>query len=176
MTNKLEKLDNWLIRVVDFFIKLLHLRKFESKITALLNPQTIIYLVIGVLTTVVNYAVFAVLIIMIPGSEIISNTIAWIAAVAASFFPNKLFIFRSFSMNSGVISKEFISFVSSRIATLLIEAAGLYIFCDMMHFNGLVVKLFLAVIVVILNFVFSKLFVFKGKESNKKDSEKNENN
>lgn len=125
------------------------------------NPETVIYLIVGVLTTILNYAVYAVLIILFPGSEVISNIIAWVVAVVATFYPNKYFVFRKPFISVNDTLKEFISFVSSRLATLGIETFGLWLFCDLLHFNGLIIKAILAVVVVILNYVFSKLFVFK---------------
>lgn len=161
MENTMKKIDSWIINVEKFFIEFFHLTKFESKIMTVFNPETVIYLVVGVLTTVINYAVYAVLIIMFPGSEVISNIIAWVVAVVATFYPNKYFVFRKPHISVNDTFKEFVSFISSRLATLGIETFGLWVFCDLLHFNGLVVKAVLAVVVVILNYVFSKLFVFK---------------
>lgn len=163
MEKTMKKVDNRIIEVEKFFIKLLHLTKFEDKIMTVFNPETVIYLIVGVLTTIVNYVVYAVLIIMFPGSEVISNIIAWVVAVVATFYPNKFFVFRKPHISVNDTLREFISFISSRLATLGIETLGLWIFCDLLHFNGLIIKAILAVVVVILNYVFSKIFVFKNK-------------
>lgn len=164
MEKTMQKIDNWIIDVEKFFIKLFHLTKFEDKIMTVLNPETVVYLVVGVLTTILNYATFAILIILFPGTDVMSNIIAWIVAVVATFYPNKFCVFRKPHISAKDTLREFVSFISSRLATLIIETVGIWLFCDVLHFNGLIIKAILAVVVVILNYVFSKIFVFNKKD------------
>ncbi len=139
--------------------------------------ELIVYVIFGGLTTVVNLVVFTVS-GMALGDEkyLISNVIAWFAAVIFAYITNKLWVFESKSWDVKVLLKEIPSFFAARVASFVIEEIGLYIFVDLLSFNELSVKVLsfeiggeliakavLAVIVVILNYVFSKLVIFKKK-------------
>ena len=121
---------------------------------------TVIYLVFGVLTTVVNYAVFVPLYSWVQLPASICNGIAWVAAVAFAYVTNKLFVFESKSWKSGVLG-ELLRFVGSRVASGLIETVSLLLTVDILGWNGIIMKLLLAVFVIVFNYVLSKLFVFK---------------
>jgi putative flippase GtrA len=137
----------------------------------LLNKETVLYLIFGVLTTVVNYIAFALGIRALGESfALLSNTIAFIVAVAFAYITNKLFVFESKSWKGSVLVREIPSFIGARLVSFGLEQLGLFIFNDLLHIsryallgiNGLmIVKLGLNVIVVILNYIFSKLFIFK---------------
>lgn len=140
--------------------------------------ELIVYAVFGVLTTVVNLIVFA-LFGKLLGNEkyLISNIIAWFAAVSFSYITNKIWVFESKSWRAGVLLKEIPSFFAARVLTLGIEEAGLYFLIDVLSFgdislriltfdiNGeLISKAVVAVLVVIVNYIFSKLVIFKKNE------------
>lgn len=136
----------------------------------LFNRETASYLVFGVLTTVINYIVFG-LILHYFGTEstLIANIIAFIAAVSFAFVTNKLYVFQSRSWKLDVLKRELPSFLGARLFSLGIEELGLWI-CLLLNVdrlglfsvNGMMIaKLVLAVIVVILNYIFSKFFIFK---------------
>ena len=126
----------------------------------LLNKETIIYVIFGILTTIVDFVAFGILYYTFNIGEIISNTIAWVLAVAFAFITNKLFVFESKSFQSKKLIKEIISFVSSRVITLLLT--NLFLLCArFLGTNMMFAKALISVIVIILNYVFSKLFVFK---------------
>lgn len=137
--------------------------------------ELIIYVIFGGLTTVVNLLVFTVM-GMIIGDEkyLISNVVAWFAAVIFAYITNKLWVFESKSWAGKVLLKEIPSFFAARVFSFIIEEAGLFLFVDVLSFNKislkilsfeiggeLIAKLILAVIVVILNYIFSKLVIFK---------------
>ncbi len=142
--------------------------------------ELIIYVVFGVATTVVNLLVFK-LSNMALGEELylVSNIIAWIAAVVFAYITNKLWVFESKSWSAKVLAKEIPSFFAARVFSFIIEEAGLFLFVDILKFETLkidvfgivtigghmIAKIILGVIVVILNYLFSKLFIFKKKDN-----------
>lgn len=122
--------------------------------------STIIYLVFGVLTTVVNYAVYLPLYNFAGLPAAVCNGIAWVAAVAFAYVTNKLFVFDSKSWDQGVLA-ELLRFVGSRVASGAVETVSLLLTVDILGWNGNVMKLLLAVFVIVFNYVLSKFFVFK---------------
>lgn len=148
-----------------------------EKLKKLLNRETMLYLVFGVLTTLVNYVVFRLVYNgMLDGEgSIFANAIAFVAAVIFAFVVNKIFVFESKSWALPVLMKEIPPFVASRVASFGIEELGLLISESVLGWNKITLltigstaidgvtatKLALSVIVVILNYVFCKWFVFK---------------
>ncbi len=139
--------------------------------------ELIIYVLFGGLTTVVNLSVFA-LFSLILGDEryLITNVIAWFAAVVFAFITNKIWVFESKSWNARVLAKEVPSFFSARIFSFIFEEAGLFFLVDILSMGELSVKILsfeisgeliakaiVGVLVVVINYVFSKLVVFKKK-------------
>ena len=122
--------------------------------------STVIYLVFGVLTTVVNYAVYLPLYSFVHLPASVCNGIAWVVAVAFAYVTNKLFVFESKSWDSGVLG-ELLRFVGSRVASGAIETVSLLLTVDILGWNGILMKLLLAVFVIVFNYVLSKFFVFK---------------
>ena len=122
--------------------------------------STVIYLVFGVLTTVVNYAVYLPLYNFAELPAAVCNVIAWVTAVAFAYVTNKLYVFESKSWKTGVFS-ELLRFVGSRAASGAIETVSLLLTVDILGWNGNVMKLLLAVFVIVFNYVLSKFFVFK---------------
>lgn len=119
------------------------------------------YLVVGGLTTLVNFAVYYILDSVCGLHYLFINWIAWAAAVIFAFFPNRSLVFQN---KEGNILGQFISFTSSRIATFLIEEGLLWLTVDILGGSEKIMKLVVSVIVVILNYVFSKVFVFRKKK------------
>ena len=127
--------------------------------------ELIKYLIIGVLTTVVNYVIFAICVKIIHIDMHISNIVAWIVSVIFAYFTNKLFVFESKSFKANVLVKEIISFGAARILSLLLEELILFIFVNKMKMNEMIIKLIANVIVIIINYILSKLIIFKDKKS-----------
>ncbi len=152
-------------------------------IKKLVNKETITYLVFGVLTTVVNLAVFKVFDAIFTAATqadltLLTNFIAWVFAVVFAYVTNKLWVFESKSWKFDVLKKEVPSFVGARVFSLGVEELGLLIFITWLGFDRfeldifglftlggkMMVKIALAVIVVVMNYVFSKFIIFKNKE------------
>ncbi len=123
------------------------------------------YLFFGVLTTLVNYAVYLPLHNWLQLSAALSNAIAWAAAVAFAYLTNKPFVFKSHDWAMKTVLPELAKFVSCRVGSGLLETAVLFVFVDRLGMDGNLWKLVTSVLVVILNYVASKLLVFTKKES-----------
>ena len=121
------------------------------------------YLIFGVLTTVVNYIVYLPLLNVLQLSAALSNVIAWAAAVAFAYVTNKPFVFKSYDWSMKTVIPELSKFVSCRVASGAMETAIIFVSVDLLGWNGNIWKLVTSVLVVILNYVFSKLIVFRKK-------------
>ena len=119
------------------------------------------YLVFGVLSTIINIVVFAICERILHLSTIISNVIAWTIAVLFAYITNKLYVFDSKTTKKQELAKEIISFFSARIFTLVVETIFLKIVIDELGLNEILMKIISNVIVIVLNYVFSKIFIFK---------------
>ena len=125
--------------------------------------QTILYLIFGVLSTIVNILTYAFCTRNLNIEFLISNWIAWIVAVLFAYITNKFFVFESKKINIKFLIKELSSFVSCRLLSGIIEIILMYTMISLMSLNDFIVKIITNVVVVILNFIFSKLIIFKNK-------------
>ena len=146
--------------------------KLMDVIRKLVSREVFFYLFFGVMTTVVNLLTLAVFNRFVD--IMISNIIAWVAAVVFAYITNKLFVFESKSWKPDILIKEVASFSGARLVTLGIEELGLFVMINLLHlekvlaipslFSGeIVIKGILAVVVVVLNYIFSKLIIFRKK-------------
>ena len=119
------------------------------------------YLFFGGLTTVVNYLVYLPLYNYCHFSATASNAIAWVAAVAFAYLTNKPFVFGSHDWSVKVVLPELAKFVGCRIGSGLAETAIIFVAVDLLCGNGNLWKLLTSILVVILNYIGSKLLVFK---------------
>lgn len=125
--------------------------------------EIINYLIVGVLTTIVSLATYyaCVLTFLNPDNAFelqVANVISWVCAVAFAYVTNRIFVFKSKSKN---FVKEISSFVSARVLTLFSDMLIMFLMVTIMGANDKVAKLVVQVVVTVLNYVFSKLFVFK---------------
>lgn len=129
-----------------------------------LNRETISYLIFGVLTTAVNYAVYECCKFL--GVYYAAATVAaWIIAVAFAYITNKLYVFESKSFERAVLIKEITAFVSCRLFSGLCDLGFMVVAVELLSINDSAAKLLSNVIVVIINYIFSKLFIFRKKET-----------
>ncbi len=153
-------------------------------IDRVVTKEIIMYLIFGVLTTAVNYAATILLRKFVftsqeSGQFTLCNAAAWAVSVIFAFFTNKLFVFESKSFAPAVFAKEFLTFVSARAVSGIIEIfmpellmkAGL----DQTLFGvkGMPAKLAVSIFVIIFNYVFSKLVSFRKKKKTDDDGEDN---
>lgn len=121
------------------------------------------YVFFGVLTTLINIAVYAFCYNMLGFINAISNIIAWILAVLFAFFTNKMYVFESRAIDIHTYFYEFVKFTGARVVTGILDLLIMLIGVDWMHGSALVFKLVSNIIVIILNYILSKFVVFKYK-------------
>lgn len=125
------------------------------------NKEIINYLIFGGLTTLVSiltYALFAKIFLI---NYLISNVLSWIIAVIFAFITNKLYVFESKSKDKKIVFKEITNFFFFRIVSLIIEMIIMYVFVDLLSIDDLITKIIAQIIVILSNYIFSKVFVFK---------------
>ncbi len=122
------------------------------------------YLFFGVLTTAVNYMVYLPCYNLLELSATLSNVIAWVVAVAFAYLTNKPFVFKSHDWSAKTVLPELSKFVGCRIGSGFLETAIIFVTVDLLRWNGNIWKLIVSVLVVILNYVGSKLLVFRKKD------------
>ncbi len=148
-----------------------------DKIKKILNRETVLYIIFGVATTAVNYVVFYLLynVLWSQSRSLEANAAAFVAAVIFAFVVNKLFVFESKSWSMDTLKREIPSFLAARIGSFGIEEAGLFLCEKVLKLGGViaitlggvaldwitVAKVALAFVVVALNYVFCKLFIFR---------------
>ncbi len=122
------------------------------------NKEIIMYLVFGVLTTVVNIVVYYIFSNLLHMNYLFSNAMAWFLSVLFAYVTNRKYVFDS---KNNQIIKEAISFFGSRLATGIIDMVLMWFLVNFNIVNDVVAKVVVNVIVVILNYILSKLVVFK---------------
>ena len=123
--------------------------------------EIILYFIFGVLTTIVNVIVYSIGTKMFNLNYQISNIIAWIVSVIFAFITNKLYVFESKDKSLKVILKEGLSFCGCRIFSLGADLATMYIMVSILNINDIIAKIAANIVVAIINYVFSKLIIFK---------------
>lgn len=155
--------------VEEFFLKIFEkigLKKFVEWYRA--HKEGMRYLVFGGLAFILSIAIFSICKNLCNISTIPSNVISWIITVLFAYITNKLFVFYSKVDCLKNLVKEILYFFGARVFTLVVENAILKITVDYYELNSILMKMISNILVIILNFVFSKLFIF-----NKNDEEKN---
>lgn len=140
-----------------------------NKAFALLSRcrELIAYLIFGLLTTAVNYLTYILLMELFTGKY--ANTgatgAAWVISVLFAYFTNRKWVFPSAASGFDEKLRECAAFFSARLLSGLIDITIMYAAVDLLGYNGRLIKLLSNVIIVIINYVFSKFFVFKPKET-----------
>ncbi len=127
------------------------------------HKELVLYIVFGALTTAVNYMIYLPLYNLLHLSAALSNGIAWAAAVIFAYVTNKGFVFQSNDWSWKGILPELWKFSLCRVGSGAAETLIIYLTVDYMDINGNIMKLLTSVLVVILNYIASKLLVFKRK-------------
>ena len=120
------------------------------------HEEIIRYLIAGILTTVVSivsYYLFRIIHI----HYLISTILSWILAVIFAYFVNKFYVFK----NNKKDILEFVNFIKYRLISLLMEFITMYVLVDILFINDRISKIIVQGIVLVLNYLFSKIFVFK---------------
>ena len=121
----------------------------------------ILYGVFGVFTTIVNLVVYHICYYRVGMGNTISNVFAWILAVTFAYLTNKTWVFESKSWKWNVLKREVTAFVSCRLATGIMDIVIMFVCVDLIGWNAMLMKVLSNVLVIILNYIFSKLVIFK---------------
>lgn len=119
------------------------------------------YLFFGGLTTLVNFLIYFPLYNWLHFSGAISNVLAWMVAVVFAYLTNKPFVFKSHDWSRKTLIPEFTKFVACRVGSGLLETVSIFLFVDLLLWNGNWVKVVVSVLVVVLNYISSRWLVFK---------------
>lgn len=128
------------------------------------NKQLILYLFFGVCTTLINTVCYGILYEGFGIGNVTSTVIAWLLAVIFAFVTNKLWVFESQTAERKEVLKELLSFFGCRLATGVLDVATMFVAVDLMHRNSLIWKLLSNVLVIVINYVASKWFIFRGEK------------
>lgn len=178
-------------KIRELLFKIFKRESFLGKLVdKFFTREIITYIIFGVLTTAVNLVTFYIfkkifisigwegvfnkllgsagwdkaLELLGSGTDYLDATvIAWTVAVIFAFVTNKLIVFESKSWKPAVAGKEFVGFIGARLFSLLVELVFMFVMVTLLKWNDFVAKFIVQVIVVILNYVFSKLLIFKNK-------------
>lgn len=123
----------------------------------------IFYGVFGIMTTIVNLVVYNLCYYRLGIGNTISNVFAWIFAVTFAYLTNKSLVFESKSWAWDVLKREIPAFVNCRVATGIMDIVIMFICVDIMGWHAMLMKIISNVLVIILNYIFSKLVIFKNK-------------
>ena len=126
--------------------------------------EVLLYLIFGGLTTVVSLVSFWICTYPLHINVLISNVISWICAVTFAYFTNAKWVFEAQPESRGEWLRQFVSFYAGRLATLGVEELLLFVFVTLLHCNDMLIKVIGQVVVVVLNYVISKLLIFRKKK------------
>ncbi len=122
--------------------------------------EAILYLFFGGCSTLVNIVTYGIGTRILEWDVISANILAWVCSVIFAYLTNKFFVFESKANDLNTLFKEVLSFFSARVVTLLLDVAimkfGIYF-----GINDLIMKVIANIFVIIANYIFSKLFIFK---------------
>ena len=146
-----DKIMDW--KILSFF------QPFYKK-----NKEMLLYLFFGGLSFIVSVATYAFFNVTCGMSAVVANIWSWIITVMFAFLTNRVWVFASPTETVMEFMKQMISFYAGRVLTLVIEEVILYVFIDLLGGNSIVVKIIAQIIVIVLNYVISKLLIFKKSE------------
>ncbi|TAH66722.1 MAG: GtrA family protein [Anaerolineaceae bacterium] len=145
---------------------LLNKIKTHTLYKRVVNRETITYGIFGILTTIVNFVSYEGL-YRLGLSNLTSNWMAWVIAVTFAYIVNKWSVFRSRSSTVKAELAKMGKFYGARLLTLGVEQLGIFVFVEILGIYRWLVKGTLSVIVIILNYIFSKLYIFNKDSSDK---------
>jgi len=151
-------------KLIDFILKISEkifpkkLFEFEKKI---LSIEVVLYIIFGILTTIVNIGTFSLFTSAFRWEENLSNIIAILIAVLFAYFTNKGLVFNSKASTFKEKLTEFSKFMLGRAFTMAVELLGFYLLFNIIGIHKLISKTIITILVIILNFFISKFFAFK---------------
>ncbi len=151
-------------KVEEFFLKIIekiHLKKLADWYRK--HKEGMRYLIFGALTTLVNIVAYTILYYPLHINNAISNVLAWIIGATFAYITNKLYVFDSKVNTKKELLRELVYFYGCRLLTLAVDEGIMILTVDKLGWNALLMKIVANIIVIVLNFVFSKILIFKKK-------------
>lgn len=142
-------------------------RLMELPVLRIFNPfykkykEMLLYLFFGGLSFIVSISTYAGFNVGMGINELVANVLSWIITVLFAFLTNRVWVFQSPTNGVSEFMKQMFAFYSGRVITLIIEEVILLVFITWLGFNSMVIKVIAQVIVILLNYVISKLVIFK---------------
>ena len=147
----------------DIFDRLMGLKLFRPLWPIYVKyKEPLLYLFFGGLTTLISIFVFWLFNGPFGLNELVANLISWVLAVLFAFLTNKTWVFSSTGQEKSFLALM-LSFYAGRLLTLGVEELLLFVFITWLGFNSMVVKILAQIVVIVLNYVISKLLVFRDK-------------
>lgn len=125
------------------------------------SKEVILYLIFGVLTTLVNFIVYFTFKSVLGTEMIIANSFSWLLSVLFAYVTNRIFVFKSKAIGGKQITFELVKFVFDRGLSFVLDMLSMLLLIEILHFHDFYAKLITQVIIVVANFLFSKWLIFK---------------
>ena len=158
----IEKIENFCLKILEK----IHLKKIADLYRNYVSVMR--YLIFGVITTIINIVTYVLCYNILNIPNLISNSIAWVISVLVAYLTNRKSVFNSNANTRREVFIEIIRFFVSRLATLVLDQAIMFITVDKFGWNSILMKIVSNIIVIIANFILSKLVVFKNGGSDGK--------
>ncbi len=129
------------------------------------HEEGINYLIFGFLAFVLNYILYFLFADAIAMHYMAATALSWVLTVVFAYWTNRTFVFKSRNKEAGAVWKEFISFIGARVATEALELVLMYVMVDMAGINDKIAKFVCQVLVILANYVLSKIWIFKDNSS-----------
>ena len=120
----------------------------------------VLYGFFGVMTTLVNILSYWIMVRVFMCPVMCGSVIAWITAVLFAYVTNRKWVFHSAAAGFGKVTKEIGSFFLCRLATGVLDWGCMYVFVEVFHFNDMLIKTISNIIVILVNYLASKLIIF----------------
>jgi putative flippase GtrA len=123
--------------------------------------EMILYIFFGGCTTLVNVFTYFICTRLLQMHLLSSTVTAWLVAVLFAYVTNRRYVFRSENYTAKAILFEFVSFISCRLLTGAMDVGIMYVFVDLLKYNDLIIKILSDVMVIVFNYIASRLIIFK---------------
>ena len=135
------------------------------------HEEGINYLIFGFLAFVLNYILYFVFADAMQMHYMAATVLSWVLTVVFAYWTNRTFVFKSQNKDTGSVVKEFVSFIGARIATEVLELVLMYVMVDLLSINDKISKLVCQALVILANYVLSKIWIFKKSDGDAEEGE-----
>lgn len=129
--------------------------------------EMLLYLFFGGLAFVISILSYGIADVVLGINELIANIISWILAVLFAFFTNRVWVFQSATHSGREFAIQMANFFGGRVVTLIVEEVIILVFITILGFPSIPVKVAAQIVVIVLNYIISKFWVFKKKNEDK---------